>query len=114
MGFVTEMRVHLPPRPAPGGSTDWRDLAACHDTDPELFFPVGNAGPALHQVARAKQICAGCTVRTPCLEWALASGQEAGGGTSEDGRRALRRIRHGPPGALAAARAVAREITSTW
>ena len=91
---VTDIRVRPPPRPAPG----WRDLAACRDTDPELFFPVGDAGPALRQVARAKQICAGCTVRTPCLEWALASGQEAGvwGGTSEDERRALRRRRQGP------------------
>jgi WhiB family transcriptional regulator, redox-sensing transcriptional regulator len=95
---VTDTRVHLPPRPAPSGSTDWRDLAACRDRDPELFFPIGNAGPTLRQVAQAKQICAGCTVRTPCLEWALASGQEAGvwGGTSEDERHALRRMRHGP------------------
>jgi WhiB family redox-sensing transcriptional regulator len=99
--FVTDTRVHLPPRPAPSGSPDWRDLAACRDRDPELFFPIGNAGPALGQVARAKQICAGCTVRAPCLEWALASGQEAGvwGGTSEDERRVLR--------------AAVREITST-
>ncbi len=95
MEIVTDTRVHLSPRTAPSGSTDWRDLAACRDTDPDLFFPVGNAGPALRQVAQAKQICAGCTVRTPCLEWALASGQEAGvwGGTSEDERRALRRLR---------------------
>ena len=92
---MTETRLYLPPRPAPGGDPDWRDDAACHDADPELFFPVGTAGPALVQVDRAKQICAGCTVRTQCLEWALASGQEAGvwGGTSDDERRALRRMR---------------------
>lgn len=95
---MTDTRVHLPPRPAPSGSTDWRDLAACRDRDPELFFPIGNAGPTLRQVAQAKQICAGCTVRAPCLEWALDSGQEAGvwGGTSEDERHALRRMRQGP------------------
>lgn len=36
--------------------------------------------------------------RAPCLEWALASGQEAGGwgGTSKDERRALRRTRSSP------------------
>jgi WhiB family transcriptional regulator, redox-sensing transcriptional regulator len=92
---MTDIRVHLPSRPAPSGSTDWRDRAACRDADPELFFPIGNAGPALHQVDQAKQVCARCTVRTPCLEWALASGQEAGvwGGTSDDERRALRRMR---------------------
>ena len=92
---MTDTRVDRPQRPASSGSPDWRDHAACRDTDPELFFPVGNAGPALHQLDRAKQVCAGCPVRTPCLEWALASGQEAGvwGGTSEDERCALRRMR---------------------
>ena len=61
--------------------------------DPELFFPIGNTGPALIQIGQARQVCAGCPVRTPCLEWALRSGQEAGvwGGTSEHERRALRR-----------------------
>lgn len=90
---MTDIQVRLPPRPAPSGSTDWRDLAACRDVDPELFFPVGNAGPGLRQVAQAKQVCAPCAVRASCLEWALASGQETGvwGGTSEDERRALRR-----------------------
>jgi len=74
---------------------DWRTNAACRDTDPELFFPIGNAGPALRQLERAKQVCAGCQVRIPCLEWALATGQDAGvwGGTGEDERRALRRVR---------------------
>src|ERR1700733_3265627 len=90
---MTETRLNTPQRPAPSGSTDWRDLAACRDSDPELFFPVGNAGPSLLQVDRAKQVCGGCSVRTRCLEWALASGQEAGvwGGTSEEERHALRR-----------------------
>jgi WhiB family redox-sensing transcriptional regulator len=66
--------------------------------DPELFFPVGNAGSALLQIDQAKQVCAGCPVRAPCLEWALGSGQEAGvwGGTSEDERRALRYRRMRP------------------
>jgi WhiB family redox-sensing transcriptional regulator len=92
---VTDQGVNLPPRPAPSGSPDWRDEAACRNADPELFFPIGNAGPPLLQLDRAKQVCAGCTVRTPCLEWALASGQEAGvwGGTTEDERRTLRRTR---------------------
>ncbi len=41
-----------------------------------------------------------CPVRTSCLEWALASGQEAGvwGGTSEDERHALRRMRQASAG----------------
>ena len=29
---------------------DWRDKAACLTVDPELFFPVGNTGPAVDQI----------------------------------------------------------------
>ena len=32
---------------------DWRSQAACLTVDPELFFPVGNTGPAIAQIARA-------------------------------------------------------------
>ena len=89
---MSDTHRHLPGRPARNGSTDWRDEAACRGSDPELFFPVGNTGPALRQIGQAKQVCARCLVRTPCLEWALDSGQQAGvwGGTSEDERRLLR------------------------
>lgn len=73
--------------------TDWRHRAACLDEDPELFFPVGNAGPAVLQTERAKAVCGRCPVRAECLRWALESGQENGvwGGLSEDERRALNR-----------------------
>lgn len=33
---------------------DWRSKAACLTVDPELFFPIGNTGPAISQVAEAK------------------------------------------------------------
>ena len=36
---------------------DWRHEALCRDEDPELFFPVGNSGPALAQIASAKLVC---------------------------------------------------------
>ena len=36
---------------------DWRDRAACLDVDPELFFPIGNTGPALAQIEEAKAVC---------------------------------------------------------
>ena len=72
---------------------DWRHRAVCRDEDPELFFPIGNTGPALLQIDEAKQVCAQCKVTAACLQWALESGQDSGvwGGLSEDERRALKR-----------------------
>jgi WhiB family transcriptional regulator, redox-sensing transcriptional regulator len=74
-------------------SMDWRHRAACRDEDPELFFPIGNTGPALLQIEEAKAVCRRCPVIEPCLAWALETGQDAGvwGGMSEDERRALKR-----------------------
>ena len=74
---------------------DWVHRARCKDEDPELFFPVGTTGPAAAQIAAAKAICLQCDVRLECLEWAMATVQDAGvwGGLSEDERRALRRAR---------------------
>ena len=81
------------PRRVSGDSMDWRHEAACRDEDPELFFPIGNTGPAIAQIEEAKAVCARCPVATPCLQWAIESGQDAGvwGGLSEDERRALKR-----------------------
>ena len=72
---------------------DWRHEAACREVDPELFFPIGNTGPALLQIDEAKQVCQRCSVMDECLRWAIDSGQDAGvwGGMSEDERRALKR-----------------------
>ncbi|MER6615451.1 WhiB family transcriptional regulator [Streptomyces xantholiticus] len=72
---------------------DWRDKAACRDEDPDLFFPIGTSGPALLQEAEAKAVCDRCTVREPCLRWAMETGQDLGvwGGTSETERRKLKR-----------------------
>lgn len=72
---------------------DWRHRALCRDEDPELFFPIGTTGPALLQVERAKTVCHRCPVTQDCLEWALASGQDAGvwGGMCEEERRAIKR-----------------------
>jgi len=72
---------------------EWLRQAACAGEDPELFFPVGTAGPALRDIATAKRVCARCPVAAQCLEWALRSGQTSGvwGGTCEDERAALLR-----------------------
>jgi WhiB family redox-sensing transcriptional regulator len=86
----------------------WRARAACRNLDPDLFFPVGTTGPALGQIEAAKAVCRGCTARTECLEFALATNQEAGiwGGMSEDERRALRGRRAGASDARRADRHV--------
>jgi len=95
----------------------WRAAAACQDADPDLFFPVSAAGPALRQIEEAKRICRACPAQAPCLAWALDHGVDSGvwGGYTEAERRALRRTRgqksavmlagrdlHGPVGDLGA------------
>lgn len=72
---------------------DWLQRALCREQDPELFFPVGNRGPALLQIEEAKAVCRRCPVRAECLLWALETNQETGvwGGVSEDELRAIRR-----------------------
>lgn len=71
----------------------WRSDAACRDTDPDLFFPVGTTGPAITQIDAAKEVCAACEARVECLEFAIATNQDSGvwGGTSEEERRKIRR-----------------------
>jgi len=73
--------------------TEWRQMSACRDSEPSLFFPVGTTGPALDNIADAKAICAQCSVQEDCLQYALESNQEAGvwGGYAEDERRRLRK-----------------------
>lgn len=73
--------------------TDWRELAMCRDSEPNLFFPIGSTGPALDQIEDAKVICTECSVREECLNYALETNQEAGvwGGYAEDERRRLRK-----------------------
>ena len=74
---------------------DSRQRAACVDEDPELFFPIGTTGPAVEQAEAAKRICGSCDVREECLEFAIATNQDAGvwGGMTEDERRTLKRAR---------------------
>jgi WhiB family transcriptional regulator, redox-sensing transcriptional regulator len=75
---------------------DWWSRAACATADPDLFFPISPAGPALRQVTRAKAICARCDIRRECLQYALGAGSIQGvwgGMTEAERRRLLRRQR---------------------
>ena len=73
--------------------TDWREIAACRDSEPTLFFPIGTTGLAVEQIVEAKDICSDCLVTEDCLQYALQTNQEAGvwGGYAEDERRRLRK-----------------------
>jgi WhiB family transcriptional regulator, redox-sensing transcriptional regulator len=84
--------IRSPRRSAAADRVTWRDIAACRQHDPELFFPIGSAGPALEQAEQAKRICARCPVQARCLRWALDRDVAFGiwGGTTEDERRAMR------------------------
>lgn len=73
--------------------TDWQEMAACRDSEPSLFFPIGTTGLALEQIAEAVAICQTCAVKDACLQYAFESNQESGvwGGYAEDDRRRLRK-----------------------
>ena len=53
---------------------NWRDFAACADTDPEAFFP--EEGANRFTTASVRRICRGCPVRGECLEFALANPED--------------------------------------
>lgn len=65
---------------------EWQDDAACREIAVELFFP-----PAEQESEVAKSVCAECTVRQPCLEFALAEGERFGiwGGLTSQERRSV-------------------------
>ncbi len=67
---------------------EWQERALCAQTDPEAFFPEKGGS-----TREAKRICAGCEVRSECLEYALGHDERFGiwGGLSERERRRLKR-----------------------
>ena len=69
----------------------WLEYAACAGVDADLFFPVGNGDSVGEQTADAKRVCAGCPVKSECLDWALETRQYTGvwGGLSERERRGM-------------------------
>ena len=71
------------------------ERGACRAAEPDLFFPVAQAGPAVAQVLTAKAVCQGCPVCAECLHYAMQTAQDHGiwGGTTEEERRLARRGR---------------------
>lgn len=67
---------------------DWRALAKCAQTDPDLWFAVGAREHKL-----AKRICRSCPVRRDCLSYAMDAPIDHGiwGGMTERERKRYRR-----------------------
>lgn len=71
----------------------WSELAACAEVDPELFFPRSDSERA--QVADAKKVCRGCSVKFECLNYAMKEQIEFGifGGLTESERWKMGKVR---------------------
>lgn len=82
--------------PAWGGGEAWFDAARCR-VERADFFPHDTVG-----VTIARRICARCSVRSVCLEFALEHRIRHGvwGGTSERARERMARGRRRAPGGV--------------
>jgi len=74
---------------------DWQERAACRGPEStSVFFPPNvfeRKDEKEEREAHAKAICAGCSVRRPCLEYAVSIKEWHGiwGGTNELERKVL-------------------------
>lgn len=86
-------------------NTEWMEDAACRDTDPNLFFPVGTTGLAVEQAQNAKSVCQKCIAQIACLDYAIDNRIDHGiwGGKTEEERRDIIRQRKNLPSESASA-----------
>lgn len=69
----------------------WQSDAACRDTDVDVFFPFKTRKVnTFHMYDEALAICAGCPVKTQCLEEGLDQPFGVWGGTTPRHRVRLR------------------------
>ena len=73
---------------------EWQRRAACRGPHASVFFPPPHfekRDEKRRRELRAKSICASCTVREDCLQYALDIGEQHGvwGGLNEAERREL-------------------------
>lgn len=72
----------------------WQAKAACRGPQSSIFFPPSNferKDDRVEREERAKAICAGCSVRRPCLDYAIRIREPHGiwGGLNEIERKSL-------------------------
>jgi len=98
---------------------EWQERGACREADTDLFFhPQNERGLArLRRDRAAKAVCARCTVRIECADYAIRAREPYGvwgGLTEEDRERIYVRIAlsHFPRQRGEGARAAATEIAS--
>lgn len=65
---------------------DWQARGLCRGVEPEVFFPISE-----EDSARAKEICAACSVREQCLAFSLTNRERYGvwGGVTEKERQQM-------------------------
>ena len=73
----------------------WQDHGACREADPTVFFhPQNERGTSrLARDRAAKRVCAACTVRLECADYAIRAREPYGvwGGLSEEERELVYR-----------------------
>ena len=72
----------------------WQMKAACRGPQAAVFFPppqFERKDEKLEREARAKEICATCSVKEPCLDYAVSIREPHGiwGGLNESERKAI-------------------------
>lgn len=89
--LTTTVRQASAVHPDQGQATgEWRNLAACRNEDPELWFPLSEQAA---EAVAAMEICGRCPVARACLDGALREKDQHGirGGFTADDRRGLLR-----------------------
>jgi WhiB family redox-sensing transcriptional regulator len=80
----------------------WQELGRCRTVDPLLFFhPQNERGSSrTRRDQSAKRVCASCTVRLECADYAIRAREPYGvwGGLSEDDRETIYRRIEQPRG----------------
>jgi WhiB family redox-sensing transcriptional regulator len=71
----------------------WQEHGACRTADPVLFFHPQNerGAPRRRRDSAAKTICAGCSVRVQCADYAIRAREPFGvwGGLTEEEREVI-------------------------